>query len=384
MSLFLLIFFFLYGALHVHAFIKVKAAFDVGARSGIILALLFAVMVLAPIIVRLSENAGLELFARIMAYVGYLWMGIIFLFFSASLLTDLYRLFVFLGGSILHKDLALFSLSAKAAFLIPLLISLCVSAYGYREALHIRTEHLTFETEKLPQDVEMIRIVQISDVHLGLIVRSERLALILAKVKEAHPDILVSTGDLVDGQINRLEGLAEMLREIKPRYGKFAVLGNHEYYAGIKQAIEFKKAAGFILLRDEGISIDNVITLVGVDDPAAKYSGHYKEVNETALLSSFPHERFTVLLKHRPLVAQGSVGLFDLQLSGHVHKGQIFPFSILTKLYYPKYAGLLRVDSSLLYVSRGSGTWGPPIRFLASPEVTVIDIVRDNGRKGRS
>jgi len=384
MSFFLLVFFFLYGALHVHAFLKAKAAFDPGVRSSIVLALFFALMVLAPIIVRQAENAGLELFARITAYAGYLWMGIIFLFFCASLLTDLYRLFVYLSGLIVHKDVSVFILSAKAAFFIPLLISLCVCAYGYREALNIGTEHLSIATEKLPQGVDRLRIVQISDVHLGLIVRRERLALILEKVKEANPDIVVSTGDLVDGQINHLEGLAEMMAAIKPRYGKYAVLGNHEYYAGLKQALAFKKAAGFMLLRNEGANIDNVITLAGVDDPAAKYLGVYNEVDEKALLCSFPRERFTVLLKHRPLIASASIGLFDLQLSGHVHKGQIFPFSLLTKLYYPNYAGLLKVDGSLLYVSRGAGTWGPPIRFLARPEVTVIDIVRDSERKGHS
>jgi len=381
MSLFLLVFFFLYGALHVHAFLKVRAAFDVGARAGLALALFFILMVLAPVIVRQAENAGLEVLARITAYAGYFWMGIIFLFFSSSLLTDLYRLLVYLGSSMLHKDLSSFILSAKSAFLIPLLISLSVSAYGYWEARDIRTEHLTIGTEKLPHDVERIRIVQISDVHLGLIVRTERLGLILEKVKESNPDVLVSTGDLVDGQINGLEGLAEMLREIKPRYGKFAVLGNHEYYAGLKQALAFKKAAGFKVLRAEGVNVDNVITLAGVDDPAGKYFNAYDASAEKTLLTSFPRDRFIVLLKHRPLIDKDSVGLFDLQLSGHVHKGQIFPFSILTHLYYPKYAGLLNVNGSLLYVSRGSGTWGPPIRFLATPEVTVIDIVRSHERK---
>jgi hypothetical protein len=194
--------------------------------------------------------------------------------------------------------------------------------------------------------------------------------------------MLVSTGDLVDGQINSLEGLADMIKEINPRYGKFAVLGNHEYYAGLKQAIAFKKAAGFTLLRGEGISIDGIINLIGVDDPAAKYFNGYDESMEKHLLASFPRERFTILLKHRPLINKDSLGLFDLQLSGHVHKGQIFPFSLLTKIYYPKDAGLLRANGGMLYVSRGSGTWGPPIRFLAPPEVTVIDIVRDDDRKG--
>ena len=372
----MLVFFLLYGSLHVHAFMKARAAFGFGLRTSLFLALFFSLMIVAPIVVRQSEAAGLDLFARVTAWVGYCWMGVIFLFFSASLIVDLYRLIVHIGISVLHKDLTSFVLSAKASFLVPLLMSLCASAFGYVEALNIRTEHITIATDKLPAGTDRFRIVQVSDVHLGLIVRQDRLALILAKVKEAAPDIFVSTGDLVDGQINGLEGLADMLKEINPRYGKFAVLGNHEYYAGIKQALAFKKAAGFSLLRGDGVNINNIITLAGVDDPAAKYSGMYRDVNEKALLSSFPRERFTVLLKHRPLVEREAVGFFDLQLSGHVHKGQIFPFSLLTKLYYPKYAGMLNVNGSLLYVSRGSGTWGPPIRFLAPPEVTVIDIVR--------
>jgi hypothetical protein len=382
MRLFLLVFFFIYGALHLHAFLRAKAAFDFGARTGIILVFFFIVMVLAPVIIRQSENAGFDLFARYMAWIGYTWLGFIFLFFSASLLVDFYRLVVYLGSALLHKELAFFALTAKTVFIIPFFMAICISVYGYNEALNIRTEHVVINTTKLPKGVDRIRIAQISDVHLGLLVRKERLGLILEKVKTAAPDILVSTGDLVDGQINNLEGLADMIKEINPRYGKFAVLGNHEYYAGLKQAIAFKKAAGFTLLRGEGISIDGIINLIGVDDPAAKYFNGYDESMERRLLASFPRERFTILLKHRPLINKDSLGLFDLQLSGHVHKGQIFPFSLLTKIYYPKDAGLLRVNGGILYVSRGSGTWGPPIRFLAPPEVTVIDIVRGDDRKG--
>ena len=382
MRLFLLVFFFLYGALHLHVFLRARAAFDFGARIGIVLALFLIVMVLAPIIIRWSESVGFDLFARYMAWMGYIWLGFVFLFFSASLLVDFYRLVVYLGSALLHKDLAFFALTAKMVFIIPFFIAICISVYGYNEALNIRTEHVVINTTKLPKGVDRIRIAQISDVHLGLLVRRERLGLILEKVKAAAPDILVSTGDLVDGQINNLEGLADMIKEINPRYGKFAVLGNHEYYAGLKQAIEFKKIAGFTLLRGEGVSIDGIINLIGVDDPAAKYFNGYDESMERRLLASFPRERFTILLKHRPLINKDSLGLFDLQLSGHVHKGQIFPFSLLTKIYYPKDAGLLRVNGGILYVSRGSGTWGPPIRFLAPPEVTVIDIVRGDDRKG--
>jgi predicted MPP superfamily phosphohydrolase len=345
-------------------------------RPGILLVPFFLLMILAPIIVRLTENAGLDLFARIMAYSGYFWMVIIFLFFSASLVTDFYRLIIYLGNTILSLDLKALTLSPKTSFLIPLVISLGISLYGYFEALNIQTEYITIETEKLPPGLDRIRIAQVSDVHIGLIVRSDRLERILQKVKESDPDIFVSTGDLVDGQINGLEGLADLFRSINPRLGKFAVTGNHEYIAGIKEAIAFTNKAGFKLLRDEGINVDNAVTLVGVDDPGSMSSGVNNKTDEKAILSSFPRERFIVLLKHRPLIDPGSVGLFDLQLSGHVHKGQIFPFSIITHFYYKHQAGLLRFDGGILYISRGTGTWGPPIRFLAPPEVTVIDIVR--------
>ena len=112
-------------------------------------------------------------------------------------------------------------------------------------------------------------IVQISDVHLGLIVRQERLNKILEKVKSAHPDMLVSTGDLVDGQLNSLAGLAELLQEVKPPFGKFAITGNHEFYAGLNQSASFTERAGFKLLRDASVNVAGIVTVAGVDDPAA-------------------------------------------------------------------------------------------------------------------
>jgi hypothetical protein len=110
-----------------------------------------------------------------------------------------------------------------------------------------------------------------------------------------------------------------------------------------------------------------------VDDPAG---GEYANTDEPAVLSAIPEGRFALLLKHRPYVDEKSLGLFDLQLSGHTHKGQIFPFTLVVKLLFPVDAGRVNMENgSTLYVSRGTGTWGPPIRFLSPPEVTVIDLV---------
>jgi predicted MPP superfamily phosphohydrolase len=218
--------------------------------------------------------------------------------------------------------------------------------------------------------------VQISDVHIGIIVRGERLKHIAEEIKKADPDILVSTGDLLDGQINSLTEHLMFLRDVHPRYGKFAITGNHEFYAGLDHAIDFTRAAGFVVLREEGINVAGVINIAGVDDPTVDAYGLAKEISETKLLSELSHRYFTVLLKHRPVIEKDSAGYFDLQLSGHTHNGQIFPFNFLVRRLYPFITGYFNLPNDAhLYVNRGTGTWGPPIRFLSPPEITVIDLI---------
>ena len=376
---FLVTFFLLYGSMHLYAFLKARTAFLFGMQTSIYVALVMLIMIFAPIIVRLLEKAGLDVFARITSYIGYIWMGILFLFVSASLVIDIYHFLIYVSSLVLRKDFALFIPSANFSFFIPLLLSIIISVYGYFEAKDISTERIIINTSKIPEEVGRLRIVQISDIHLGLIVREDRLRRILSEVKKADPDILVSTGDLVDGQIDNLEKLAEPFQKINPRYGKFAITGNHEFYAGLDQALSFAEKSGFRILRGEAVTAAGLVNIAGVDDPQGRSYGLFRGRSEKELLSELPHERFTVLLKHRPLVDRNVLGFFDLQLSGHVHKGQIFPFSIITGLYYPTQAGFANLaGNSKLYVSRGSGTWGPPIRFLSPPEVTVIELVHEN------
>jgi len=376
MRLFLLTFFVLYGLIHFYVFLKARAAFAFGLRTGLAVALVMVVMIFAPVVVRQLERSGHESLAQIVSYVGYVWLGVIFLFISTSLVLDCYRLVGYLISGFFSRPLWILSVTPQYAFFIPLAASISIAFYGYFEAKDIRTETIEIESAKIPAGIGRLRIVQISDVHLGLIVREERLRRILEKVKKAGPDILVSTGDLVDGQINGMSELSGSLSKVSPRYGKYAIFGNHEYYAGIDESTRFTENAGFSLLRGQGSEVQGIINIVGVDDPQGKAFGAYRGGDEAELLSEFPRSKFTLLLKHRPFVNKGSLGLFDLQLSGHVHKGQIFPFSIVTGLYYPIQAGFASLaGNSKIYVSRGSGTWGPPIRFLSPPEVTVIDLV---------
>ncbi len=373
---FLLSILILYSALHSYIFIKIQGAFHLDTLPFIVVICFMVLMIFSPVLVRMSERLGLENLACPLSYAGYTWMGLAFLFFFFSLALDLYRLFVHAAGPVLRTNLSHLAPSPQLALFIPLILTIGVAVYGYFEARSIRSETITVRSQKIPKEIGRLTIAQISDTHLGLIVRESRLKRIVAEVKKADPDILISTGDLVDGQIDNLAGLAELLKGINARYGKFAVTGNHEFFAGLEHALSFTESAGFTVLRGETASAGGIMSIAGVDDPTGKYFGHYKGIPEKRLLSGLPKDRFTLLLKHTPVVDKNALGLFDLQLSGHTHDGQIFPFNLVVRLFFPKHAGLFHLPhNALLYVSRGSGTWGPPIRFLSPPEVTIIRLV---------
>jgi hypothetical protein len=378
MTLFLLTFFLVYGGAHLYLFAKIKAVFYLSTGVNIGLITLMVIMILAPVAVRIFEQYGYETLARFISYTGYIWMGVLFLFFVSSLLFDLYRLLMYASSFILHRDLSHLTLPALYIFLVPMLISLGINTYGYFEAKKITVEKITIQSSKIPEAAGRIRIVQMSDVHIGLIVRDERLQRIVEEIKKADPDILVATGDLLDGQINHLEEPLALLQDINPRCGKYAITGNHEFFAGIDQALAFLRGAGFVVLRGEGLNVAGVVNIAGVDDPTGISFGLARPVSEKSMLSGLARQYFTLLLKHQPVVDNDAVEYFDLQLSGHTHGGQIFPFNFVTKRFFPFNRGYFTLPNhSRLYVSRGAGTWGPPIRFLSPPEIAVIDLVHD-------
>jgi len=335
-------------------------------------------MILVPVMVRVTERMGHEEVARMLAFIGYTWMGAILVFFLAEILCDLFRLIVYISGILSRRDLSNILSTHRFYFSTCFAITLLVIFYGLFEARQIRIEHIIIQTKKIAPEVGKARIVQISDVHLGLIIGEERIKLIVKTVRGTEPDILVSTGDLVDVQLNNIDDLAELFQEIYTPYGKFAVTGNHEFYAGIDRALEFTKKAGFKILSNEVVHIPEIVTIAGVNDEAVRSWRKSDNVPEEKLCTKIDNSLYTILLKHRPLPYAGSICVYDLQLSGHTHKGQIFPFFLITKLFFKQYAGYYRLNNgSFLYVNRGTGTWGPPIRFLAPPEITVIDIVHN-------
>lgn len=374
MSFLLSAFFLIYACIHLYCFLRARAVLHHFTGAQAVLAVFMLLMITAPLIVRLLEREGYELSATVLSQIGYNWMGLIFLFFVLSILFDLYHSVVLGAGLLFRADVSFMQLSARQLFFIPLVAASVIFIHSYFDALMIRTERITIASEKIPDRIGSLKIVQISDVHIGLMNGEMRLKRILDKVKKAEPDLLVSTGDLLDGQMNRIDKPAALLREIRPRYGKFAIMGNHEYYSGFPRAVQFFRDSGFTLLRGERTGVGDFLNLVGFDDPAGRSFGVYRGLSKQDLDAKLRPQHFNILLRHRPAVNHNQAA-FDLQLSGHTHKGQIFPFNFIIRMVFPMDGGLFALPGGAkLYVNRGAGTWGPPIRFLAPPEITVIEL----------
>ena len=369
---FVALFFCTYGLMHLYMLIKLRRAFYFEGLGYIFLFIILLFLMIAPIHYRILEAQEYHILSLLMAWIGNLWMGLLFIMVCLCLPLDLYHIIMASLQNLLDKDLTHLVLSRRQRFVIPALISIGILCYGVYEAHTIRTQTVTLRSAKIPAQKGKIRIVQISDLHMGPMTFAARLEPVVNAINAAAPDILVSTGDLVDGRLQDEATLTTMLAKIKTPLGKYAVSGNHEYYAGRESADAITEKCGFTLLHQRSVDVNGAITLAGVDDPAG---GDGSAGSEHKLLEKAPPGRFTVLLKHRPTVSPDSKGLFDLQLSGHTHKGQIFPFGFVVGLRYPQLEGLYEpFAGSHLYISGGAGTWGPPIRIAAPPEITIIDL----------
>lgn len=398
--------------MHLYAVTAAGSAFNLKTGTKVCFAVVMLILMLSPFIVRYSESTGHQSIATVAAYMGYSWMGFLFYVVLSLFAFDLYRFLIYIAGRVGGHELDFLKVKAAASFCLSVLCSICICVYGYFEARSIRIEKVAIRTNKISSAV---KIAQISDVHVGLIIGDKRIKAISEAIAGENPDILISTGDLVDGQLDNVSGLAKYFEALHPPSGKYAVTGNHEFYAGLEQSIEFTERCGFRILRNEAVPIGNTIVIAGVDDPEEsnfKGPSHLRvrleakerldaaEVHglrEKELLTGIPPDKYTVLLKHRPDLNKHGEGLFDLQLSGHTHKGQFFPFNIITWFYYskrtglsdlttwvyvPNKSGLVKVsERGSLYVNRGAGTWGPPIRVLSPPEVAIIELIPDDVRK---
>ncbi|MGW1763578.1 metallophosphoesterase [Streptomyces sp. NPDC002073] len=246
-------------------------------------------------------------------------------------------------------------------------------AYGTHGVLRgPRVKRVTVPLAKLPRAAHGFRIAVVSDVHLGPVLGRAHTERIVRTVNSTQPDLIAIVGDLVDGSVPDLGPAAEPLARLRARHGSFFVTGNHEYFSGAQQWVDHVRELGLHPLENARTELPG-FDLAGVNDVAGESEGHGPDFAKA--LGDRDRGRTAVLLAHQPIVIHDAVehGV-DLQLSGHTHGGQLWPGNYLADLANPTVAGLERYGDTQLYVSRGAGAWGPPVRVGAPSDITVVEL----------
>ncbi|MGW9426977.1 metallophosphoesterase [Streptomyces decoyicus] len=249
------------------------------------------------------------------------------------------------------------------------------AAVGYGTATTLRgptVKRVTVPLAKLPRAAHGFRIAVVSDIHLGPILGRAHTRRVVEAINRTDPDLVAIVGDLVDGSVNDLAPAAEPLRGLRSRYGAYFVTGNHEYYSGAAPWVDHIRELGIHPLENARTELPG-FDLAGVNDVTGQ-TEHAGPDYDLALGGRDP-SRAVVLMAHQPVTIHDTVRFgVDLQLSGHTHGGQMWPFTYVAAATNPTIAGLERYGDTQLYVTRGAGAWGPPVRLGAPPDVTVVEL----------
>ncbi|MCU0824734.1 MAG: metallophosphoesterase [Leptospira sp.] len=351
-------------------------------------------VLLVPMSYLLSKLSKREKLQTFFAYLGLTNFGFFTILFSFVLLMDLVSILPF--GFISDYANQLFLILVRFGFPLDgvseikafslaftsIFLSTGFSSLGFINA-HVRltTKRVSVKVKNLHPDLDGFTIVQISDVHIGPTIKGKFLERVVRRINLQNPDLVAITGDLVDGPVSVLKQYLKPLEGIQSKFGTFYVTGNHEYYSGVLEWLPEIRSLGISVLlnQNQKLNVNSATLLVaGVTDLHAGRILRSHETNPKAALETKDSSDFKLLLAHQPnsILDAERYGV-DLQLSGHTHGGQYFPGNLLIYLFQRFVAGLHTYKTSKLYVSRGTGYWGPPIRLGAPSEISVIELERE-------
>jgi len=314
----------------------------------------------------LQGSISLSIFSCIL----YAFFTFMFVFFLYGLFIELVILIRKLFRNTYSARLPLYK--KRLVFIVLFLISFHTVATGFFLAGDIQVVNLKIKSPKVEK---YTRIVQVTDIHFSATTGLPFAQKIASIITELKPDILLSTGDYLDHGMMEPEKISAVMNSISAPLGKFAITGNHEFINDFKNSKDFIEQSGFKLIDNQILDVWRNITLSAVSDRTGKRFGMDAPKDSDILKKTHP-SRFNIFLKHQPKIEKGTTDRFDLMLSGHTHAGQIFPFGIFVRMAFKYCSGNYKFNSgSILHVSRGTGTWGPPVRFGSMPEITLIELI---------
>lgn len=352
-----------FGA-HIFVYVSIVHFFGISPAGRHLLAVFLAFLSVSFFIASLCAHFWETVLTRTFYFLSAFWLGLLVNLFLASIVV-----WILLSAG--H----LFGLSFDGAIVagIVFVATFAISIYGVWNAFHPMVKEVTIHIPNLPSIWRGKRIVQLSDVHLGNIYRADFLSGVVEQVNKLHPEMVLITGDLFDGMDGSLGTLAAPLGDIRSGKGTFFVTGNHETYLGTEKAFAALKETKVRILQDEVVDIDG-LRIIGIGYPERNVNKDIPAVL-TSLRPSFAGTP-NILLFHSPTsIAEFKNAGVTLQLSGHTHLGQQFPFQYVTRILYGGHDYGLFVDGEYsLYTTNGVGTWGPPMRIGNTPEIVSITL----------
>jgi uncharacterized protein len=344
-------------------------AWPLPVQRSLLLALVFAGF-LVPTSLIIGWFAT-NVYLRAVAWIGYSWMGMMFLLLVSTLVSEIIRLFG-AGTDPERRTLLARGLSIGVAG-----VAATAGGIGIWRAIRpVGVKEVNITLSRLPAKANGYVIAQITDMHIGLAIKHNFVEDVVKKINAINPDIIVLTGDMVDGSVERLREHTASFAKLNAPQGVYFVTGNHEYYSGADEWITEFQRLGIRVLRNERLEIgpsNATFDLVGIDDWGAHNFGAHHGADLKRALNGRDNTRACVLLAHNPKAGEEAIERgVDLQLSGHTHGGQIWPFNFAVRLTTRWVQGLYSEGPTQIYVSPGTGYWGPPMRIGTEAEITKV------------
>jgi uncharacterized protein len=340
-------------------------------RLGGIGVIVLAVLIALALVGERLVPQGLR---PVLAWPGYVWIALMFYLLVSLAILEIPRVVSRLTRHrAIEAEPSRRLLLGRSLAVTAGVASVAATGIGMVQALGPPDlKRVPIRLSKLPASMNGFRIAVVADIHLGPLLGRSHTERIVRMINGTDADLVAIVGDLVDGSVAELGQAAEPLQDLRAKHGSFFVTGNHEYFSGFQAWIEEVGSLGLTVLRNQRVEIDG-LDLAGVND--ATGGGQGDPPDYAATLDGRDASRPVVLLAHQPVQAKESARRgVDLQLSGHTHGGQMVPFNLVVGLQQPIVAGLGTIDGTQVYVTRGAGFWGPPVRFGAPPEISLIEL----------
>ncbi|MFT0547926.1 metallophosphoesterase [Allopusillimonas ginsengisoli] len=372
----------LLGLGHLYAGWRLASAASDHTEHVLILVAVLVMYLLVMAGFRMRRSVG-RASGDLMAWVGFIALGLFAWVFVLCLIRDIVLLLLIPTVFFAPAATALFfePLYRASAIAVPVLATAAVLIGLYNARKVARVVDVNVPIINLPENLEGFTIVQLTDVHVGATIKRGYLERIVKAVNALQPHAIALTGDLIDGSVASLRNDTEPFSRLVAQHGVYVVTGNHEYYSGAQEWVDEFRRIGLTVLMNEHKVITHdtsLLIMAGVTDYGAGAFDRLQASDPKAALQGAPeHAAVRIVLAHQPRSANAAAQAgFDLQLSGHTHGGQFWPWKYFIPLQQPFTAGLHRQGAMQIYVSRGTGYWGPPLRLGAPSEITRIRLTR--------